>query len=243
MRVYSYLRNRVRARRIERLYAEFVASGDLVFDVGANVGGRVSVFRALGARVVAVEPQSSCIEKLRAEWGDDQQVYIEPVAVAAREGTADLHLADVSTISTLDTSWIDTTSTGRFSDHRWNGIEVVQTTTLDRLIETHGVPAFCKIDVEGFELEAIRGLAQPLAAISFEYTREFDHRVTDCVRHLDDLGMTLFNYSSGESARLRGYHRLHRRRSGPWRRALGDRLSRRHQRLRRLLYQRRGRGL
>ena len=52
-----YYGDRTRAAVMQRLYAEFVHEGDLVFDVGAHVGDRIASFRRLGARVVAVEPQ------------------------------------------------------------------------------------------------------------------------------------------------------------------------------------------
>ena len=46
---------------MDALYRQFIEPGDLVFDIGAHVGDRVSSFRRLGARVVAVEPQALLI--------------------------------------------------------------------------------------------------------------------------------------------------------------------------------------
>ena len=52
-------RKRMRDRETERLalfYGGFVRKGDVAFDVGANLGNRLRVFRRLGCKVVAVEP-------------------------------------------------------------------------------------------------------------------------------------------------------------------------------------------
>ena len=55
----------------------------------------------------------------------------------------------------------------------WEGTKIGETTievsTLDRQIERHGMPSYCKIDVEGWELEVLQGLNQPIPLISFEY--------------------------------------------------------------------------
>ncbi|MCK9364557.1 MAG: hypothetical protein M0P74_13285 [Syntrophales bacterium] len=75
-------------------------------------------------------------------------------------------------------------------------------TTLDRLIDQYGMPKFCKIDVEGFELSVIRGLSAPVPYLSFEFTREFLPDAESCIKHLVTIGPAVFNASWGESMEL-----------------------------------------
>ena len=51
---------------MDRLYATFLKSGDLAFDIGSHVGDRIGAFRRCGARVVALEPQPDCARVIRA---------------------------------------------------------------------------------------------------------------------------------------------------------------------------------
>jgi FkbM family methyltransferase len=189
------------ARRGLQLYRSFIKPGDVVFDVGAHVGGRTGVFLALGAQVVAVEPDESSLEALRRDFGDDRRVEIVPLAIADKVGEADLFLcSEASTLSTMSRDWM----TGRFADYKWDRVERIKTTTLDALIADHGVPVFCKIDVEGFEVDVLRGLSRPVPALSIEFVSENMDAVQQCLDRLESIGFTEFNYSLGESMRLEG---------------------------------------
>jgi len=189
----------MRRRRL-RFYGSFIGSGDLVFDVGANMGERSEDFLALGATVVAVEPQAECIRRLRSQWEDEPRFALFEGACAEEEGDRELFVSDAHTLSSMSSDWIDAVrESGRFSDYLWNETRVVATTTLDALIAEHGTPVFLKIDVEGFEYGVLSGLSQPVGCASIEWASESLPAATRCIDHLSDLGMDEFNVSLGES--------------------------------------------
>ena len=80
-------------------YKKFLRSGDLVFDVGANIGNRVKIFLRLGCNVVAIEPQASCRSVLRRAFG--RQIAVVPRALSDKIGSASMHISDVDVISSI----------------------------------------------------------------------------------------------------------------------------------------------
>jgi FkbM family methyltransferase len=190
-------------RRARSFYASFLRPGELCFDIGANVGIFSQLFVSLGLRVVAVEPQPVCVEALRRRFGAVREVQIVEAAVGPESGSAEMLVANENTISSLSPGWVDIArSTNLFPGASWHERINVKLTTLDVLIETCGIPAFCKIDVEGYEADALRGLNSPLPAVSFEFHPEISDATSACIEHLDELGVGYFNFSPLDSMKF-----------------------------------------
>jgi FkbM family methyltransferase len=199
-----YYGDRERRDAMRRLYSGFAGPGDLVFDIGAHVGDRTAAFRRLGARVVAVEPQPALARTLRLLYRRDLDVAVEQVAVGRRTGTVALQLnIDNPTVSTASRAFIDAARGARgWEAQQWSRAVEVQMTTLDALIARHGSPRFIKIDVEGFEAEALLGLTQAVPALSFEFTTIQREIAIGCLGRCAALNYQAFNASIGENQRL-----------------------------------------
>ena len=169
------------ARAHQSLLGHFVKAGDLAFDVGANIGIRTEILLSLGATVVAFEPQPLCAREVAARRGNERLTVIGK-AVGASEGTAQFYLKVGNTYASMMENWPGGNA----------GTTMVPVTTLDKAIQQFGIPAFCKIDVEGFEVEVLRGLSHQIPAMSFEY--HCDEHGIERARKCLDLVAALGNY-------------------------------------------------
>lgn len=142
-----------------RLFSQLARPGMSVVDVGAHVG----YYSLLAAKkvgptghVFAFEPEPMNYDLLvkNAKLNGYQNIVAVQKAASRREGTAKLYL------TALDN--------GRHSVYDHNlpqaGSRVVETTTVDALLEEHGWPAvsLVKIDVEGAELDVMAGMERVL---------------------------------------------------------------------------------
>ena len=199
-----YLGRPGRAAAERRLYGRFLAPGDLAFDIGAHVGNRSRSLQALGARVVAVEPQPRFAAWLEWMFRGRAQVTVHRCALSGRAGHARLSVSRRHpTLATLNSDWRSQVATlPGFAHVRWESDLEVPVETLDRLIARYGTPAFCKIDVEGHEAEVLSGLSTALPALSFEYTPGVPDAALDCIARLEALGSYRYAVSEGESLDL-----------------------------------------
>ena len=135
------------------------------------------------------------MEKLRRKFRGNDRVILVQSAVGEKPGQMQMQLCDSHSLSSLSPQWIEKVrASGRYAQCTWARTVTIDVTTLDELISRHGRPAFIKLDVEGYEYEALKGLSQPVPSVCFEFTPEFVESTRNCVDHLSRIGRAKFNY-------------------------------------------------
>lgn len=125
--------------------------GARVLDLGAHIGGFSMAAAALGHRVLAVEasPRNVALLDASRRHNDFRDLQVEHAAVGDREGEIRFQ---------SNGPW------GQVASDAGDGSERVPMTTVDAALERHGWSGanFVKIDVEGYEVQALRGASRLL---------------------------------------------------------------------------------
>ena len=197
---YFFAKDALRRRRLAlKFYSQFINPGDIVFDIGANVGARTEVFLKLGAHVIAVEPNPKCVRDIERIYGC-KSLFIEQCAIGNAEGTVELMIGDYSAISTTSPEWLKVAKKSpRFACHQWRETIKVPVRTLNSLVQAWGLPNFVKIDVEGSEAEVLQSLSQPIPCLSFEFNIEFISQACKCIENISLMENACFNVVLEES--------------------------------------------
>lgn len=142
-----------------------------VVDIGANVGQFSLLVRALqpAAQIVAFEPLPDAAARYRQVFEEDDRVTLHEAAISPEQGTATMHVSASADSSSLLP--ISERQSELFPGTEEVGTTEVAVGPLDRFVDAEDIqaPAMLKIDVQGFELEVLRGSVSRLAAFEYVY--------------------------------------------------------------------------
>jgi FkbM family methyltransferase len=185
-----------------RVLRAAIRPGDVVFDVGANIGFFATLFsRWVGTegRVIAVEPEPANLVLLRHNLESNRcdNVTVCECAVGSEPGLSPFSM-DEATGATGHLGRSTTAGEVAVGTGKLQLIEM-RVETIDRLVAIQGVtPRVMKLDIEGGELDAIDGASRTLASgrpvIVSELTGE---RGPDAVGLLARLGYRIWDLESG----------------------------------------------
>lgn len=134
------------------------ASSPVIFDVGANVGQSIDLFRWLfpGAKLFSFEPGEAAFTALCEKYRSDAGIRLFPFALGSKEEDRALHKYGSLLNSLLP---MDTDPANRFAHYNRQDISSVRVTTLENLWRELNFPGIhlLKIDTQGFDLEVLRG--------------------------------------------------------------------------------------
>ncbi len=179
------------------LYRSLLPQDALCFDVGANTGQKSEAMLLAGAaRVVAFEPNPAVIPELRARCGHWKNWTLVETALGSAPGFATLYARKLSGQSGLLKEW------GAASNITATYHVPVQ--TLDAAMQYFGRPYYCKIDVEGWELEVLKGLSSSLPLLSFEFhlLEANIPQTLACLQRLAGFGPGHVNITPAEASEL-----------------------------------------
>ena len=183
----------------ERFWRNLDLTGLVVYDVGAFRGMLTLFFASRCAQVVSYEPNSKNYTRLleNIRLNALTNVTVRKLGVGASAGTGDLVFMPLMMGGgTLETKTVDQLE--KSSDTIDS--ERIQITTIDQEVAEAALPApnLVKIDIEGLELDALKGAAKTLSTyrpalfleMHGETLREKKRKVTEIVDWLAHAGYT-----------------------------------------------------
>lgn len=180
---------------------------DLVLDVGAASGGYASQLRRRGysGRIVSFEPLSKPYHELEARAANDDLWNVMQIALGDRAGRTTIHVAGNSDSSSV-LPMLDR-HTEAAPHTAYVGREQIEMTRLDDLLESvieDSHRPLLKLDVQGYELNVLRGAALSLpelvgiqVEVSFVPLYEHGALFDEVLSLLADEGMSVVQIEPG----------------------------------------------
>lgn len=172
-------------------------STKLLLDIGANVGAYAEARWGTGefAKIICIDANDVAFDRLQKRFENNPNVFTINAAVGAEDdATLTFYQTQATVLSTANPNWLNTPG---FRFHGNQAAQVlskteIQQVTIDKLIRLYGMPDLIKIDVEGYEETAVKGLTQKTPELCFEWAEEMEQECIRTVHYLKGLGYTEF---------------------------------------------------
>ena len=179
-----------------------------VVDVGANRGqfALFALHTYPGAKVISLEPLAVPAARFRGVFANEPRVTLHNVALAPESGESTMHVSGHDDSSSLLP--ITATQEELFKGTSEVGTEKVRTALLSDVIDGSQIeaPALLKLDVQGYELQALRGCGELLEKFAYvcaegSFIELYEGQVLaeELVAWLGDRGFELIRRYGGES--------------------------------------------
>jgi FkbM family methyltransferase len=190
---------RDREQALMESFRRLIRPGSTVIELGGHIG-YVSVYLATlvgpSGRVFVFEPAPANLRYLEQNTAALPQVEIVRAAATDVSGPVSFFVEGLTGMnSTLVPDYEIFTKNAQtaFSNERYERIEV-EAVTVDQFIVDRGIaPDFIKIDIEGAELSALRGMTTYLAEHRPVLMVEVTNDEEIVMQHLDDLGYRTYD--------------------------------------------------
>ena len=130
----------------------------LIFDIGMHRGEDTAYYLSKGYSVVAVDADPKLVESAKQKFSNAvkaNQLRLENLAVAEHPGEIDFYISKNTIWNSINHDVADRLD---FYQEKIS----IPADTLNNLFKKHGVPLYCKIDIEGYDIIAIKGLSKDL---------------------------------------------------------------------------------
>jgi FkbM family methyltransferase len=153
-----------------QLFSDYIKPGDTVVEVGGHIGFITQYFSQLvgpAGKVYVFEPGSNNIRYIRANTASLSNVTVVEKAVSNASGELAFYEDDITgQNNSLLPDYKNLDGVARSHGLKANRIaRTVQVVTLDDVLNGEKVD-FVKIDIEGYELQALQGAAETLSSVS-----------------------------------------------------------------------------